>query len=222
MFFGHQVLYIRDEEWLCKITPSSLRPGSLQPPLIQPPLYATVHLDSYLRTLVANPPTAHPTFANLLSSSLHPILIPDSLPSASWKNGKPALKVPQAMLSSSKESFSFAVIGRFVGKRPSLEWVEEKTKSWAFSRPCMVSLTIKGHFIFRYNSPEDKSHTLSLSPLRMDRRKLLQSRSPGQEESEWPSLAPVWIRLKLRSSVPLLEPEHYPFLGKLYRSTNQA
>ncbi|KAJ8627657.1 hypothetical protein MRB53_020964 [Persea americana] len=100
------------------------------------------------------------------------------------------------MLSSSKESFSFAVIGKFAGKRPSLEWVEEKAKFWALSSPCMISLTIKGHFIFRFNSLEDKTYILGLSPLSLEKKKIFfLPWSPGQDEMAWPSTAPVWIRL---------------------------
>ncbi|KAJ8645414.1 hypothetical protein MRB53_007162 [Persea americana] len=90
------------------------------------------------------------------------------------------------MLSSSKESFSHAVIRRFFGKRPSLEWVEEKAKYWALSRPCMVSLTIKGYFIFRFNSAEDKAYILSASPPanREETKICFLPWSPGQEETE--------------------------------------
>ncbi|KAJ8639685.1 hypothetical protein MRB53_016379 [Persea americana] len=99
------------------------------------------------------------------------------------------------MLSSRKESFSFAVIGKFAGKRPSLEWVEEKAKFWAHSRPCLVSLTIKGHFIFSFDTLADKAYTFGLSPLSLEKKKIFfLPWSPGQEESAWPSITPVWIR----------------------------
>lgn len=99
------------------------------------------------------------------------------------------------MLNSRKESFSYAAIGRFVGKRPCLEWVEAKAKLWPLSRPCMVSLTNKGYFIFRFNSPEGKASILSLSPLSIDKKKVFHLPwTPGQDETVWPSIAPVWIR----------------------------
>lgn len=64
------------------------------------------------------------------------------------------------------------------------------------SRPCMISLTIKGHFIFRFNSLEDKAYILGLFPLFMEKRKIFfLPWIPRQEETAWPSSAPVWIRL---------------------------
>eukprot|EP00268_Persea_americana_P001034 TRINITY_DN103089_c0_g1_i1.p1 TRINITY_DN103089_c0_g1~~TRINITY_DN103089_c0_g1_i1.p1 ORF type:complete len:201 (+),score=19.25 TRINITY_DN103089_c0_g1_i1:51-653(+) len=100
------------------------------------------------------------------------------------------------MLLSSKEPFSFALIGRFAGRRPSIEWMEDKAKLWSLSRPYVVSLTNKGYFISRFNSLEDKVSILSLSPLSIDKKKVVfLPWSPGQDEAAWPSIAPVWIRL---------------------------
>ena len=60
----------------------------------------------------------------------------------------------------------------------------------------MISLTIKGHFIFRFNSLEDKTYILGLSPLSLEKKKIFfLPWSPGQDEMAWPSTAPVWIRL---------------------------
>ncbi|KAJ8617215.1 hypothetical protein MRB53_013401 [Persea americana] len=59
------------------------------------------------------------SYASLLSQP--PISLPKSMPSTSWIDGKPSVKIPKDMISSSQESFSFAAIGRFEGKRPSLE-----------------------------------------------------------------------------------------------------
>ncbi|KAJ8645640.1 hypothetical protein MRB53_007388 [Persea americana] len=73
---------------------------------------------------------------------------------------------------------------------------EEKAKFWALSRRCMISLTIKGHFIFRFNSSKDKAYILGLSPLSLEKKKIFfLPWSPGQDEMAWPSTAPVWIRL---------------------------
>lgn len=92
-------------------------------------------------------------------------------------------------------SFTFAAIGRFLGKRPLLEWVEERARGWNLSSPCTVSLTKKGNFIFRFNSEMDRDHLLSLSPLTMDQKRIkLLPWHPGQDEDEWPSIVPIWIR----------------------------
>lgn len=41
--------------------------------------------------------------------------------------------------------------GRFMGNRPSLEWEERSIKTaWKLTMPCLVSLTEKGLFIFRF------------------------------------------------------------------------
>ncbi|XXG57223.1 hypothetical protein AAC387_Pa03g4436 [Persea americana] len=102
------------------------------------------------------------------------------------------------MVNTSKQSFSFSTIGKFVGQRPSLEALEQWiTFSWRLSRLCLISLTEKGNFIFRFYSKEDRDDLVGHSPLFMDRRKLLlESWLPGQDESNWPSETPIWIRLR--------------------------
>eukprot|EP00268_Persea_americana_P040284 TRINITY_DN3996_c0_g1_i4.p1 TRINITY_DN3996_c0_g1~~TRINITY_DN3996_c0_g1_i4.p1 ORF type:complete len:266 (-),score=27.52 TRINITY_DN3996_c0_g1_i4:261-1058(-) len=113
------------------------------------------------------------------------------------RRGKPALSVPLQMLANSKESFTYAAIGRFLGRRPLLEWVEAPSRDWNLSRSCTVSLTAKGNFIFRLNSEADRDHILSLSPITMAKRKLqLLPWHPGQEETNWPTIVPLWIRFK--------------------------
>ncbi|KAJ8616148.1 hypothetical protein MRB53_035520 [Persea americana] len=114
------------------------------------------------------------------------------------RRGKPALSVPLQMLANSKESFTYAAIGRFLGRRPLLEWVEAPSRDWNLSRSCTVSLTAKGNFIFRLNSEADRDHILSLSPITMAKRKLqLLPWHPGQEETNWPTIVPLWIRLSI-------------------------
>ena len=102
------------------------------------------------------------------------------------------------MVNNSKESFSFSTIGKFVGRWPSLEVLEQWVlASWRLSMPCFISLIEKGHFLLRFNSLEDRDILVSQSPLLMDMKKLLlQSWSPGQDGDSWPAITPVWIRLK--------------------------
>lgn len=126
---------------------TSLRFGTL----IGVPCTKPQALQPYLNSITNTTPSQLTnSFASLFSNE--PLISPSFYPPTSWKDGKPALSIPKPMLDSSKESFSFAVIGRFFGKRPPLEWVEQKTRSWNLSMPCAVSLTIKGNFIFGFNS----------------------------------------------------------------------
>ncbi|XXG88117.1 hypothetical protein AAC387_Pa12g0372 [Persea americana] len=165
--------------------------GQLHEPSAFPPLSSLAPSAGIQQQSLFQLPTS---FANLFTAPIPSFHIPNYPPTI-WKNGKLALTIPQSMLSSSKESFSFAFIGKFAGKRPSLEWVEEKAKFWALSRPCLVSLTIKGYSIFYFNSSEDKAHILGLSPLSMERKKLFfLPWSPWEDESDWPSIASVWVR----------------------------
>lgn len=82
--------------------------------------------------------------------------------------------------------------------RPSLERLEQWIHaSWHLSRPYLTSLTDIGHFIFRFNSKEDKDSTVGQSPFLLDRKKLiLLPWSPGQSEESWLAITPVWIRLR--------------------------
>ncbi|XXG82852.1 hypothetical protein AAC387_Pa10g0738 [Persea americana] len=102
------------------------------------------------------------------------------------------------MIKTSKDSFSFSAIRKFVGRRPSLEalvqWVHS---SWRLSKPCLILLTKLGHFLFRFNTMEERDVLVSQGPLFMGKRKLLlHPWSPRQDESSWPVVTPVWIRLK--------------------------
>ena len=107
-------------------------------------------------------------------------------------------RIPHQMVHSNKQSFSHSAIGKFAGRRPTLEALEQ----WVISsrrlfRPCLISLTEKGNFIFRFHSKEDKEALVGHGPLLMEGKKLLlQPWAPGQDESSWPSEVPVWIRLR--------------------------
>ncbi|KAJ8636810.1 hypothetical protein MRB53_011077 [Persea americana] len=159
------------------------------------------HLDSLLKHQDLPPlsrpePQIQKSYSSFLSQM--PISFPPVIPPPTWIDGKLSLKIPSQMVNNSKESFSFSAIGKFVRRWPSLEelenWVQ---RSWRLSRPCLISLTEKGFFLFRFNSPEDRDILISQSPLMMDKKKLLlQSWSPRQNEESWPAITPVWIRLK--------------------------
>ncbi|KAJ8629856.1 hypothetical protein MRB53_023179 [Persea americana] len=133
-------------------------------------------------------PAASPTLSFLPPAIARPVLI----------DGSFTIRIPLQMVNTSKQSFSFSAIGKFVGRRPSLEALEQwVTSSWSLTRPCLISLTEKGNFIFRFYSKEDRDDLVGHSPLIMDRRKLLsQPWSPGQDESIWLSETPIWIRLR--------------------------
>ncbi|XXG47701.1 hypothetical protein AAC387_Pa02g2301 [Persea americana] len=141
-------------------------------------------------------PLIQKSYASFLSQL--PISIPPAIPPPTWIDGKLSLKFPSQMVNNSKESFSFSAIGKFVGRRPSLEALEHWVQSsWRLSRPCLISLTEKGFFLFRFNSPEDRDILISQSPLMLDRKKLmLQSWTPGQNEESWLVITPIWIHLK--------------------------
>eukprot|EP00268_Persea_americana_P003465 TRINITY_DN11050_c0_g1_i1.p1 TRINITY_DN11050_c0_g1~~TRINITY_DN11050_c0_g1_i1.p1 ORF type:complete len:286 (+),score=11.78 TRINITY_DN11050_c0_g1_i1:3142-3999(+) len=101
------------------------------------------------------------------------------------------------MVANSKESFSFSAIGKFVGPRPSLEGLEQWVQSsWRLSRPCLISFIERGFFLFRFNTKEDRDCLVRQSPLLLEKKKLLQHWSLGQEVSSWPAISPVWICLK--------------------------
>lgn len=96
-------------------------------------------------------PLSSRSYASLLSQpSLAPpsLAPPPSLPSTSWIDRKPSVQIRNAMISSSKESFTFAAIGRFEGKIPSLEWVEQHTHQiWKLPIRSLISLTDTGYFV---------------------------------------------------------------------------
>lgn len=102
------------------------------------------------------------------------------------------------MVSSNKQSFSHSTIRKFVGRIPSLETLELwVTSSWRLSRPCLISFTEKGNFIFRFHSKEDQKDMVGHNPLFTEGKKLiLHFWSPGQDESSWPLEALVWARLR--------------------------
>ncbi|KAJ8622145.1 hypothetical protein MRB53_030674 [Persea americana] len=133
------------------------------------------------------PPTHQilPSYASFINPVAISPQTPPPPPTPSWKNGKLTMRIPQQMIQSSKGSFSFTALGKFVGKRPSLEALEQWVHStWRLSRPCFISLTEHGHFLFRFNTKEDSEALVNQSPLSMGKRKLLlHFWSPGDEEN---------------------------------------
>lgn len=107
------------------------------------------------------------------------------------------MKIPSSMIEPNKSSFANFAIGKFLGKRPTAEWLTLQANSkWKLSKPCLLSLTDKGFFFFRFSSKEDRELALSQSPIPMENRKLhLLPWSPENGPSDWPSLHPVWIRI---------------------------
>lgn len=107
------------------------------------------------------------------------------------------MKITSSLIEPIKNSLANAAIGRLLGKRPAVEWLTQQDSSkWNLSKPCLISLTERGHFLFRFNSKEDRDLVLPKSPILLQSKKLhLLPRSPGQGYFEWPSLRPVWIRL---------------------------
>ncbi|KAJ8618518.1 hypothetical protein MRB53_014704 [Persea americana] len=68
------------------------------------------------------PPPPQKSYASFFSPSA--ISAPPSIPPPTRIDGKLTLRIPQQMVANSKESFSFSAVGKFVGRRPSLEEVE--------------------------------------------------------------------------------------------------
>lgn len=53
-----------------------------------------------------------------------------------------------------------------------------------------------GHFLFRFNSREERDQILYQSPIFLQKKRLhLLSWSPGQGPFEWPPLHSIWIRI---------------------------
>lgn len=94
-------------------------------------------------------------------------------------------------------SHSLPLVVLLVARRPSLERVENWVHaSWRLSKPCLISLINKGHFIFRFNSQEDRDSIIDQSPFLFDKKKLLLLPwTPRQSEDSWPDITPVWIHL---------------------------
>ncbi|KAJ8633511.1 hypothetical protein MRB53_026847 [Persea americana] len=104
------------------------------------------------------PPIQEQTWVDLFPNTkpLHP----SSFAPSTWKEGNLTIMIPAHMIETSRDFFAHLAIGRF-GKRPTIEWVEQHVQAyWNFSRPCLISLTEKGYFLFRFNSGEDKDHLL--------------------------------------------------------------
>ncbi|KAJ8649018.1 hypothetical protein MRB53_002041 [Persea americana] len=54
-------------------------------------------------------------------------LHPSAYPPSTWKEGKLVMKIPSLMIKP-KYSFSNSAIGRFLSKRPWLEWLQQHTQ----------------------------------------------------------------------------------------------
>lgn len=110
------------------------------------------HLDSLLNpqpvqpseeVLASHKPPPRKSYASFFSPMA--ISHPPALPPPAWKDGKLTLRIPQQMVKTSSDSFSFSAIGKFVGRRLSLEVLKQCAhSSWRLSRPCFISLTERG------------------------------------------------------------------------------
>ncbi|RWR87860.1 MADS-box protein SOC1-like protein isoform X2 [Cinnamomum micranthum f. kanehirae] len=98
---------------------------------------------------------------------------PSNYPLSSLVDGQLTMKIPSSMVEPSRNSFSNAAIGRILGKRPTVEWLTHHANfTWNLSKPCLISLTNKGHFLFRFSSKVDKDLAISGSPYSLLNRKL--------------------------------------------------
>ncbi|KAJ8628514.1 hypothetical protein MRB53_021821 [Persea americana] len=178
----------------------SLPPASLPPWEHDQLLLLHNHLNSLLPKSSGNPSLVPSHYPKTYASCLSPAVFspPPPIPPPVLAYGKLTIRISLQMVNLSKQSFSHSAIRKFIGRRPSLEAVEKWVESsWRLSRPCLISLTVQGNFIFRFFSKEDREALVGSSPLLMAGKKLLlRPWSPGQDESSWPSVAPVWIRLK--------------------------
>lgn len=101
------------------------------------------------------------SFANVVKSLNPPPTSAISIPFCD----RVAISILKQVATTYSSSFSFAALGGFLGKKPSLEWVEDSIKSSLnLSLPCLKSLTAKGLFLFRFGCKEDMSQTLSCHP----------------------------------------------------------
>lgn len=114
---------------LCSLQASTLPDLMWDPCYVGHTISYNKHLDSLFKPFQGPPSVIpHSPITNLLkcqflfsNGSSHP----PTLPPLAWKDGKLTLTIPQQMVTNSKESFTFSAIGRFVGRRPSLERLEQ-------------------------------------------------------------------------------------------------
>ncbi|KAJ8638920.1 hypothetical protein MRB53_015614 [Persea americana] len=98
-------------------------------------------------------------------------IFPSDYPPSSLIAGQLTMKIPSIMIEPNRNSY--AAIGRFFGKRTTVEWLTlQANSSWNLSKPCLISLTNKGHFLFRFSSKADKDLAISRSPYSLQNRKL--------------------------------------------------
>lgn len=102
------------------------------------------------------------------------------------------------MVESCTSSFSFALLGQFVGKRSSVEWEEGAIKqAWKLTIPCLVLLIETGLFIFHFGCLEDMNKTLGCHPHFIKKKKLQLARwSPSMVDLDIPKSVAVWVHLR--------------------------
>lgn len=195
---------------------ATIPPSTQSPPLhhFQPPDPApqlNYHSSEYLAQILSlmsipssktKPPPTHPVKRPGWTFSRTPLHHPPQItptPLIFPHDDQLVMKILSSTIKPSKTSFSNAAIGRFFGKRPTVEWLTLQANSkWNLSKPCLLSLTNKGFFIFRFSSKEDRELALSKSLIPMQNRKLhLLPWSPSHSPFDWPSVHHVWIRIHI-------------------------
>lgn len=112
-------------------TPLSILLRPLDPPPSQP-IYSTVEQLDQTVTLVSqshcsNLPLSSSNWLNLFLES-KPIS-PSEHPPSLFKEDQLVMKIPSIMIEPNKNSFANATIGRFFGKRPTVEWLTQQANN---------------------------------------------------------------------------------------------
>ncbi|KAK1325155.1 hypothetical protein QJS10_CPA01g00001 [Acorus calamus] len=136
-------------------------------------------------------------------------LIHYTLPVPTADNGRRTIRLhPEAHLAS-LEAQSLSLVGKFAGKRPSVEFIERNiARYWKTSSPVIVGLGLHGCLRFEFKNMEDLARIFQSAPwsfagnvLRL--KKWDQTFDPAVA---FPELVPVWLRLH-RLTYDLFSPD---------------
>lgn len=169
----------------------SPRPGILKPPSSQIP---------------PSQPGAAKSFAQALGSHLIPYSSPStqhSFPAPFKDHEGVHIRIPSSPYQESLADLKFCLVGRFIGKRPSVEWMQANAKLyWKVEHS--VALLNSHYLFFRFKSEQDLSLVLSGSPWKIEPFSINLSR---------------WYQsFKPDLDDPAIKPVRFPLLSELWRS----
>ncbi|KAK1281667.1 hypothetical protein QJS10_CPB22g00002 [Acorus calamus] len=125
-------------------------------------------------------------------------LIHYPLPIPSLENGRRVIRLNQAAHVASLNAQALSLVGKFAGRRPSVEFIERNVaRHWNTASPVVVGLGLHGCLRFEFKCMDDLARVLQSGPWSFTGNVLRLNRWDQKFDPAvaFPELVPVWLRI---------------------------